>query len=179
MSELQKLYNEKMRKELMKELKLKNINEVPKLEKVVISMGLGKALQDKAIYDEAVKDISAITGQRPVITEAKKSISNFKLRKGVKVGLKLTLRRQIMYEFLERFFNITIPRIRDFRGIDSDSFDGYGNFNMGIKDHVIFPEIEYEKIKYPFGMNITFVIKSKNDQHSFALLKKLGMPFKK
>ncbi|MGE3063100.1 MAG: 50S ribosomal protein L5 [bacterium] len=179
MSELQKLYNEKMKKELMKELKLKNINEVPKLEKIVISMGLGKALQDKAIYDEAVKDISAITGQRPVITEAKKSISNFKLRKGVKVGLKLTLRRNIMYEFLERFFNITIPRIRDFRGIDSDSFDGYGNFNMGIKDHVIFPEIEYEKIKYPFGMNITFVIKSKNDQHSFALLKKLGMPFKK
>ena len=179
MTELQKLYNEKMKKELMKELKLKNINEVPRLDKVVISMGLGKALQDKAIYDEAVKDISAIAGQRPVITEAKKSISNFKLRKGVKVGLKLTLRHQIMYEFLERFFNIAIPRIRDFRGIDSDSFDGYGNFNMGIKDHVIFPEIEYEKIKYPFGMNITFVIKSKNDQHSFALLKKLGMPFKK
>lgn len=179
MSELKKFYDDKLKKELMKELKLKNINEVPRLEKVVISMGLGKALQDKAILDEAVKDISAITGQRPVITEAKKSISNFKLRKGVKVGLKLTLRRQIMFEFLERFFNIAVPRIRDFRGIDSDSFDGYGNFNMGIKDHVIFPEIEYEKIKYPFGMNITFVIKSKNDQHSFALLKKLGMPFKK
>ncbi|PIP14293.1 MAG: 50S ribosomal protein L5 [bacterium (Candidatus Stahlbacteria) CG23_combo_of_CG06-09_8_20_14_all_34_7] len=179
MSELQKLYNEKMKKELMKELNLKNINEIPKLEKIVISMGLGKALQDKAILDEAVKDISAIAGQRPVITKARKSISNFKLRKGVKVGLKLTLRNRIMYEFLERFFNIAIPRIRDFRGVDSDSFDGYGNFNIGIKDHVIFPEIEYEKIKYPFGMNISFVIKSKNDQHSFALLKKMGMPFKK
>ncbi|HAV91572.1 TPA: 50S ribosomal protein L5 [candidate division WOR-3 bacterium] len=179
MSETKKLYDEKVRKELLKELKLKNINEVPKLQKIVISMGLGKALQDKAILDEAVKDISAITGQRPVITEAKKSISNFKLRKGVKVGLKLTLRREMMYEFVDRFFNVAIPRIRDFRGINSDSFDGNGNFNMGITDHVIFPEIEYDKIKYPFGMNITFVIKSKNDQHSFALLKKLGMPFKK
>jgi large subunit ribosomal protein L5 len=179
MSETKKLYDEKVRKELMKELKLKNINEVPKLQKIVISMGLGKALQDKAILDEAVKDVSAITGQRPVITEAKKSISNFKLRKGVKVGLKLTLRREMMYEFVDRFFNVAIPRIRDFRGINSDSFDGSGNFNMGITDHVIFPEIEYDKIKYPFGMNITFVIKSKNDQHSFALLKKLGMPFKK
>jgi len=113
------------------------------------------------------------------VTTARKSISNFKLRKGAKVGLKVTLRRDRMYEFMERFFNVAIPRIRDFRGISDDSFDGRGNFNLGITDHVIFPEIEYDKIKYSLGMNITFVIKSKNDQHSYALLKKLGMPFKK
>lgn len=179
MSELKKLYDSKIKKELMKELKLKNINEVPKIEKIVISMGLGKAIADKAMIDEAIKDLSAICGQKPLVTTARKSISNFKLRKGAKVGLKVTLRRDRMYEFMERFFNAAIPRIRDFRGISNDSFDGRGNFNLGITDHVIFPEIEYDKIKYSFGMNITFVIKSKNDQHSYALLKKLGMPFKK
>lgn len=179
MSNLKKLYEDKLKKELVKELKLENVNQVPKMEKIVISMGLGKSMTDKTMMDEAIKDLSAIVGQKPVVTLAKKSVSNFKVRKGAKVGIKVTLRREMMYEFAERLFNVAIPRIRDFRGLDTDSFDGYGNYNMGITEHTIFPEIEYDKIKYPFGMNITFVIKSMNDAHSMALLKKLGMPFKK
>ncbi len=179
MTYLKEDYNKKIKKELIKELKLKNVHEVPKMEKIIISMGLGKALQDKNILEEAVKDISKIVGQRPVITKAKKSVSNFKLRQGQKIGLKVTLRGDRMYEFMERFFSVAVPRIRDFRGFKTDSFDGYGNYNLGITEHTIFPEIEVDKIKYTFGMNITFVTKSKNDKHAFELLKKLGLPFKK
>ena len=179
MTFLKENYNKKIKKELMKELKLKNINEIPKMEKIVISMGLGKALQDKNILDDAVKDLSMIVGQKPIITRAKKSVSNFKLRQGQKIGVKVTLRKDRMFEFMERFFSVAVPRIRDFRGFKTDSFDGYGNYNLGITEHTIFPEIEVDKIKYTFGMNVTFVTKSKNDKHAYALLSKLGLPFKK
>lgn len=179
MSYLKDYYNKKLKSQLKKELKLENVNEVPKMDKIVVSMGLGKALQDKNIMEEAVKDISMITGQRPVITKAKKSVSNFKLRQGSKIGLKVTLRGERMFEFMERFFSVAVPRIRDFRGFKTDSFDGYGNYSLGITEHAVFPEIEVDKIKYSLGMNITFVTKSKNDKHAFELLKNLGLPFKK
>lgn len=179
MSFLKDYYNKELRKKLKKNLKLKNINEVPRMEKIVISMGMGKAIQDKNMMEEAIKDLSTIAGQRPIVIKAKKSVSNFKLRQGAKIGLKVTLRGYRMFEFIERFFNASVPRIRDFRGYDSKSFDGYGNYNLGIIEHSIFPEINVEKIKYNFGMNITFVTKSRNDKHAFELLKNLGLPFKK
>ncbi len=179
MSYLREYYSKKLRTQLKKELKLDNINEVPRMEKIVISMGLGKALQDKNIMEEAVSDISKITGQKPVITKAKKSVSNFKLRQGSPIGLKVTLRGDMMFEFMERFFSVAVPRIRDFRGFRTDSFDGYGNYSLGITEHSVFPEIEVDKIKYTLGMNVTFVSKSKNDKHAFELLKNLGLPFKK
>ena len=179
MGYLKDYYKTKLIEELAKELSLKKIHEIPRMEKVVISMGLGKAMADKNILEEAVADISKIVGQKPVITKAKKSVSNFKLREGSKIGLKVTLRGDRMFEFMERFFSVAVPRIRDFRGFSSSGFDGYGNYNLGITEHTIFPEIEVDKMKYSFGMNVTFVTKSKNDKHAYEMLKRLGLPFKK
>ncbi|MFO8062313.1 MAG: 50S ribosomal protein L5 [bacterium] len=179
MSFLKKYYYEELREKMKEELSLENIQEVPRMEKIVVSMGVGKATEDKNILKESIRDLSMITGQKPIVTKAKKSVSNFKIRKGADVGLKVTMRGRRMFEFMERFFGIAVPRIRDFRGFSTDAFDGYGNYNVGVREHAIFPEIEVDKIKYSFGMNITFVTKSKNDKHAFALLTGLGLPFKK
>ncbi|MBK8945609.1 MAG: 50S ribosomal protein L5 [Ignavibacteriae bacterium] len=164
---------------LMKQFSYKSIMQVPKLDKIVINMGLGDAVQDSKVLDEAVKDLETITGQKASIRTAKKAISNFKLREGMKIGAKVTLRRDRMYEFLDRLITIAMPRIRDFRGVSDKSFDGRGNYTLGLKEQIIFPEINIDKVTRVLGMDITFVIKSGNDQESFELLKSFGFPFKK
>jgi len=174
---------EKYRKDvvpaLLKEFNYKNVNQVPQLKKIIISMGVGAATQNKALLDNAVKDLTLITGRKPLITKASKSISNFKLREGFAIGCKVTLRDEIMYEFMDRLISIVMPRIRDFKGVPSNAFDGRGNYNMGIKEQTVFPEIEYDKIDTIRGMNITFVTSAKTDSEGVELLKQLGMPFQK
>jgi len=173
---------EKYRKEivpiLMAELGYKNKLEVPRLEKIVINMGVGEGAHDIKVIEEAVLALSLITGQKPIITRAKKAISNFKIKKGDPIGCKVTLRRERMYEFLDRFINVALPRIRDFRGVSPDSFDDYGNYNIGISEYTVFPEIEYDKVQHVLGMDINIVIKAKNKKESYLLLKLLGMPFR-
>ena len=153
--------------------------QVPRLEKIVVNMGLGAAVQDSKVLEEAVKDLETITGQKASVRSAKKAISNFKLRQGMKIGAKVTLRRDRMYEFLDRLLTIAMPRIRDFRGVSDKSFDGRGNYTLGIKEQIIFPEINIDRVTRVLGMDITFVIKSKNDQEAYELLKSFGFPFKK
>ena len=174
---------EKYRKETIAELKkvfnYSNINQVPKLEKIVVSMGVGAATQNKAILDNAVKDLTQITGRKPLVTKAKKSISNFKLREGVAIGCKVTLRDEIMYEFMDRLISIVIPRIRDFKGLPLNSFDGRGNYSVGIKEQTVFLEIDYDKIDTIRGMNINFVTNAKTDEEGRELLRLLGIPFVK
>jgi len=179
MARLKEKYFSEIRPSLMKSAGYKNINEVPRLEKIVINIGVGEALQDPKKLDSAVSDIAAITGQRPVIRRARKSISNFKLRSGMAIGCSVTLRAERMYEFLDRLINVAIPRIRDFRGIPSKSFDGRGNYTFGVTEQIIFPEIEYDKIDKIRGMNITMVTTAKTDKEGFELLLALGMPFKR
>lgn len=173
---------EKYRKEvhplLMKQFSYKSPMGVPKIEKVVVNIGMGKATQDVKLLDSASKELATITGQRPVITRAKKSIAGFKLREGMPVGCSVTLRGSRMYEFLERFMNVALPRIRDFRGVSGKSFDGRGNYTIGIKEQFIFPEIEYDKVVSVHGMDITIVTSAKTDEESKALLSLLGMPFR-
>jgi len=152
---------------------------VPRLEKISVNMGVGIATQNKAVLDNAVKDMTQITGRKPIITKAKKSISNFKLRQGMPIGCKVTLRGEIMYEFLDRLISIVIPRIRDFRGISAKSFDGRGNYTFGIKEQTVFPEIEYDKIDAIRGMDITVVTTADSDEEGKELLSSLGMPFRK
>jgi len=164
---------------LMKHFDYKNVNMVPRLEKISVNMGVGIATQNKAILDNAVKDMTQITGRKPIITKAKKSISNFKLRQGMPIGCKVTLRGEIMYEFLDRLISIVIPRIRDFRGISAKSFDGRGNYTFGIKEQTVFPEIEYDKIDAIRGMDITIVTTADSDEEGKELLGSLGMPFRK
>ncbi|MBK7103976.1 MAG: 50S ribosomal protein L5 [Ignavibacteriae bacterium] len=165
---------------LMKQFSYKNVMQVPKLDKIVVNMGLGAAVQDSKVLDEAVKDLETITGQKVSIRTAKKAISNFKLREGMKIGAKVTLRRDRMYEFLDRLITIAMPRIRDFRGVSDKSFDGRGNYTLGVKEQIIFPEINIDKVTRVLGMDITFVMKSTGkDQESFELLKAFGFPFKK
>lgn len=164
---------------LMKHFEYDNINRVPKLEKISVNMGVGAATQNKALLDNAVKDMTAITGRKPVITKASKSISNFKLREGVPIGCKVTLRGEVMYEFLDRLISIVIPRVRDFRGVSPKSFDGRGNYTLGVKEQTVFPEIEYDKIDQVRGMDITIVTSAKTDEEARQLLTLLGMPFKK
>jgi len=164
---------------LMKLFGYDNVNCAPKLEKISINMGVGSATQNKALLDNAVKDLTQITGRKPIITKAKKSISNFKLRQGMPIGCKVTLRGEIMYEFLDRLISIVIPRIRDFRGISPKSFDGRGNFTVGIKEQTVFPEIEYDKIDAIRGMDITIVTTAATDEEGRELLSLVGMPFKK
>jgi large subunit ribosomal protein L5 len=163
---------------LMQKFNYKNQMEVPKLEKIVVNMGVGAAIQEAKALDSAVKDLAAITGQKPVITKAKKSIANFKLRQGMSIGCKVTLRGQRMYEFLDRLVSVSLPRVRDFRGISSKAFDGRGNFTLGIKDQLIFPEIEYDKVERVQGMDVVIVTTAKTDEESKEFLRLMGMPFK-
>ena len=156
-----------------------NVNEVPKLVKVTINMGLGEAKENSKIMESAVQELSIISGQRPVITKAKKSIANFKVRQGMPVGCKVTLRGDNMYEFIDKFFNISLPRVRDFKGVSKNSFDGRGNYSMGIKEQLIFPEINYDDVESIKGMNIVFTTTAKTDEEAQALLELLGMPFEK
>jgi len=170
-------------KEIVPKLKeqfgYKNVMQVPRLEKIVINMGVGQAVQDPKILEEAVKDLETITGQKPSIRTAKKSISNFKLREGMKIGAKVTLRRERMYEFLDRLITIALPRVRDFRGVPDKSFDGRGNYTLGIKEQIIFPEINVDKVNKILGMDITFVTTAKTDKEAYELLSAFGMPFRK
>lgn len=155
-----------------------NPMQVPKLEKVIINMGLGEAIENIKILDSAAEEISIITGQKPVVTKARKSISNFKLRAGVPIGMKVTLRRDRMYHFLDKLMGVALPRVRDFKGVSSKGFDGRGNYTMGIKEQIIFPEVNYDKIDKIKGMNITIVTTARNDEEGLELLRLLGMPFR-
>jgi len=163
--------------ELTRKFNYKNILQVPKLEKICVNVGLGQATQDPKIIESVVKDIENIVGQKAVVTKAKKSVSNFKLREGMKIGCKVTLRKARMYEFLDRLINVAIPRIRDFRGVNDKSFDGNGNFTLGIKEHVIFPEINIDNVARLFGMDITFVTSAVSNEEAQELLRSFGMPF--
>lgn len=164
---------------LMKRFNYKNVMQVPRLEKIAINIGVGQATQDPKLVEAAAHDLEAITGQKVVITRAKKSISNFKLREKMPIGCRVTLRRTQMYEFLDRFISVSVPRIRDFRGLSDKSFDGRGNYTIGIKEHTVFPEIDVDKIARVFGMDITFVTTARSDQEAYELLKAFGMPFVK
>ena len=179
MDRIEKRYKEEILPKLREELGLKNIMQVPKVEKVVINMGVGEAIGNIKLLDAAVEQLTAISGQKAVITRAKKSISNFKLREGMPIGCRVTLRGQRMYEFLDRLMNIALPRVRDFRGISKKAFDGRGNYTLGLKDQLIFPEIDYGKIDKPRGMNVCIVTNATKDEHARALLTHLGMPFRK
>jgi len=173
----EKLENE-AQPELMKTFKYKNKLQAPKLEKVIINMGVGEAVVNARDLDTSVEELTQITGQRPVVTEAKKSISAFKIREGMKVGCKVTLRGARMYVFLDKFFNVVLPRIRDFRGTNPKSFDGRGNYSIGLKEQIIFPEIDYDKVKRVQGMDVTIVTSAKTDKEALELLKLLGLPFR-
>jgi large subunit ribosomal protein L5 len=178
MSRLLERYKTEIIKDLQEELKIDNIMAVPKLEKIVINVGAGDAIQNIKLLDAAKVELSLITGQYPAIGRARKSISAFKLRKGQPIACYVTLRRARMYEFFDRLVNIVLPRVRDFRGVSSSGFDGRGNYTLGLRDQLVFPEIDYTKVERPRGMNITIVTTARNDQDAYALLKKLGMPFR-
>lgn len=179
MNRLQDKYQNEVVPAMMKEFNYKSVMEVPAIEKVVVNIGVGDAIQNSKLLDEAVEELAAITGQQPVITKAKKSIANFKLREGMPIGCKVTLRRQKMYEFLDKLFNISLPRVRDFRGVSETSFDGRGNYTLGIKEQIIFPEIDFDKVNRSRGMDVVIVTSAKTNEEAKALLTKMGMPFKK
>lgn len=172
-------YRKNIIPKLMDRFGYSNVMEVPRLEKIVVNMGVGESTQDSKLLDRSVEDLQTITGQRPRITTAKKAISNFKLRAGNQIGCKVTLRRWRMYEFLERLINVAIPRIRDFRGLSDRAFDGRGNYTIGIKEQIIFPEINYDQIDKIRGMDVSIVTTAKNDEEAFELLLAFGMPFRK
>jgi large subunit ribosomal protein L5 len=176
---LKERYQNEVVPALMKTLSLDNIMEVPRVEKVVVNIGLGEALDNAKALDAAVVDLTSITGQKPVITKARKSIANFKLREGRAIGAKVTLRGDRMWSFLDRMMNIALPRVRDFRGISADSFDGRGNYTLGLREQLVFPEIEYDKIDKLRGLEVTIVTSARNDDHGRQLLRLLGMPFRK
>lgn len=178
MARLRERFKRDILLKLKEEFKYKNAMQVPRLEKIVINMGLSEAIQNPKVVDIAVGELSLISGQKPSIRRARKSISNFKLRAGIPIGCMVTMRGDRMYEFFDRFVNIVLPRVRDFRGVSSKSFDGRGNYNVGIKEQIIFPEIEYDKVDKIRGMDITFVTTAKTDDEARALLKILGMPFR-
>jgi large subunit ribosomal protein L5 len=175
---LRKLYDTEIKGKLISEFKLQNPMEAPRLTRITINMGLGEAVTNPKLLDTAVDELGAITGQRPVVTRAKKSIAVFKLRAGQKIGVMVTLRRDQMFEFLDRLVNFALPRVRDFKGVSPKSFDGRGNYTLGIREEIIFPEINYEKIEKPKGMNITFNTTAADDDQGRALLKHFGMPFR-
>jgi len=179
MPRLKDKYLKQVVPEMMKKFKYKSVMAVPRLQKTIINIGLGSATKDSKIMDEAVKELAVISGQKPIITRAKKSISNFGIRKDMPVGCKVTLRSDRMYEFLDKFINIAIARIRDFRGIPSDSFDGRGNYTVGVKEQLIFPEIDFDQVTNTLGMNITVVTSALNDEEGKVLLELMGVPFKK
>ena len=176
---LKEYYRENVFKALMDKYGYKNVMQVPKLEKITINMGLGEAKENAKIMELAAAELELITGQKPVITKAKKSIANFKVRQGMPVGAKVTLRDDNMYEFADKFFNIALPRVRDFKGVSKNAFDGRGNYSMGIKEQLIFPEIEYDKIDKINGMNIVFTTSAKTDEEAATLLSLLGLAFEK
>jgi large subunit ribosomal protein L5 len=163
---------------LMKEFGFKNPNQVPRLEKIVVNMGLGEALANNKILESAVDQLGAITGQKPVVTRARKSIANFKLRQGQAIGCAVTLRNDRMYEFIDRLINVALPRVRDFKGVSTKAFDGKGNYTLGVREQIIFPEINYDQIEKVKGLNITFVTTAQNDEQGMALLRHFGMPFR-
>ncbi len=175
---LKKLYKDEIISKMMEEYKYGSIMEVPKLVKIALNQGLGDATQDKKIIEESVNDLSVIAGQRVVPTKAKKSVSNFKLRAEMQIGARVTLRRDNMYEFLDRLISVALPRVKDFRGVNDKSFDGRGNYTIGIKEHTIFPEIQMDKVNRVMGMDITFVTTAKTDAEAYSLLKHFGIPFK-
>jgi len=179
MARLYEFYKDKVTKDLMKQFGYKSVMEVPRIEKITLNMGVGEAVADKKVMEHAVGDMQKIAGQKPVVTKSKKSIAGFKIRDGYPVGCKVTLRKARMYEFLDRLVSVAIPRIRDFRGISGKSFDGRGNYNMGVKEQIIFPEIEYEKIDALRGMNITITTTAKTDEEARALLLAFKLPLKK
>jgi large subunit ribosomal protein L5 len=172
------LYKDEIRDKMREEFEYENPMAIPKLQKIVINVGVGDAITDKKVLDTVVDNVAAITGQQPVTTKAKKSISNFKLREGMPIGCKVTLRQRIMFEFLDRLVNLALPRTRDFQGIPDKSFDGRGNYTLGIKEHTIFPEIDTDKVSKVHGMDVTFVTSAETDEEAYALLKHFGMPFK-
>ena len=174
---LQELYETSVRPALMQEFGYKNPMQVPRLEKIVVNMGVGEAVQDSKKVEAAASDLTAITGQHPVITKAKRSIATFKLRQGMSIGCMVTLRRQRMYEFLDRLITVALPRVRDFRGISGKSFDGRGNFALGLKEQLVFPEIDYDRVDAVRGMNVVVVTTAKTDEEAKALLKGFDMPF--
>lgn len=178
MARLKEKYTNELAAKLKEKFNYTNVMEIPKLEKIVINIGLGEAIQNAKVVDAAVGDLGQITGQKPVVTRAKKSIAGFKLRAGMPIGCKVTLRGERMYEFADRLFNIALPRVRDFRGVSGKSFDGRGNYSLGIKEQLIFPEMEYDKIDKVRGMDIIFVTSAKTDEEAKALLTELGMPFR-
>jgi large subunit ribosomal protein L5 len=179
MSRLEKQYQESIRPQLMKDLEIQNVWAVPRMTKVVVNVGVGEASQNIKLLDSAMEELAAITGQRPVLRRARKSIAAFKLREGQPVGATVTLRGKRMYEFIDRLLNVALPRVRDFRGAPTKSFDGRGNYTMGLEDQLIFPEIDYSRVSQTRGMNITFVTTSRNDQGARRLLELLGMPFRR
>ena len=179
MSNLKELYNKEITASLMKDYNYSSKMEVPKLEKIVVNMGVGDGAHDTKFIEAAVKDLEAITGQKPVVTKARKSIAGFKLREGQPIGCKVTLRGENMYNFMEKLIKLALPRVRDFRGISKTAFDGRGNYTLGIKEQLIFPEINYDKVQKVRGMDIIIVTTANTDEEAYALLKELGMPFNK
>lgn len=179
MVRLRKKYKDEVTPALMKQFEYKNPMEVPKLDKIVVNMGVGGAIQNPKLLDAAMDDLSTITGQKPKLCRAKLSVASYKLREGMPIGCKVTLRGDMMYEFYDRLVNVSMPRIRDFRGVPNKSFDGGGNYTLGIKEHIIFPEIDYDKIMQSFGMDITIVTTAQTDEQALALLTLMDMPFKK
>ncbi len=176
-SRLYDTYETKIKGELKSDLGIENINAVPKIEKIVVNIGVGAAIQNKKMLEDAVKELSTITGQKPVINKAKKSIASFKLREGMPIGTSVTLRKNMMYDFFDRLVNIALPRVKDFKGVSGKAFDGRGNYTLGVKDFMIFPELDFNKVEHSKGLNITIVTTATNDKDAKALLKKFGMPF--
>ncbi len=179
MNRLREKYNAEIMAAMTEKFGYKNVMQVPRLEKIVINMGVGEAKENSKIIESAVKDMTEISGQKPVVTKAKKSVANFKLREGMPIGCKVTLRGERMYDFADRLVNLALPRVRDFRGVSPDSFDGRGNYALGIKEQIIFPEIEYDKVDKVRGMDIIFVTTAKTDEEARELLRLFGMPFRK
>ena len=179
MNRMQEQYQKEIAPALFKSFEFKNVMQVPRIEKVVVNIGLGEAMVDPKALDAAVSDLTQIVGQKPVMTKSRKSIANFKLREGVVIGTKVTLRGERMWAFLDRLMNVALPRVRDFRGVSANAFDGRGNYTLGLRDQLIFPEIDYDKIDKLRGMEVTIVTTAKTDDQARALLQMLGMPFKK
>ena len=179
MSRLKETYLNEIKDAMQKKFEYKNEMQIPKLDKIVINMGVGEAKENRKVLDTAVKDLETITGQKAVVTRAKNSVANFKLREGQPIGCKVTLRGEKMYEFLDRLVNLALPRVRDFRGVNPNAFDGRGNYSLGLRDQLVFPEIEFDKVDKLLGMSITMVSSAKTDEEGRALLRAFGMPFKK
>ncbi|MDP8224028.1 MAG: 50S ribosomal protein L5 [Candidatus Lernaella stagnicola] len=176
---LKQFYMESVIPELMKQFGFKNVNEVARLKKIVLNMGLGEAIQNAKILDNAVEELTAMTGQRAVITKARRSVAAFKLREGMSIGTRVTLRSDYMWEFFDRLVSVALPRVRDFRGVSEKAFDGRGNYTLGVREQIIFPEIDYDKIDKIRGLNITIVTTARTDEEGYALLKQLGVPFRR